>query len=129
MQFGQRGLLMYARENETASDQLALKYLAQTGQSAKGMLETFQRFADQQMFMSAHIDPYIQSHPLAADRIAYLDHWLTPPGVPKRYDTRFFVAPKNAIYGAIEKYYVVGNSIKEASSGGDRRFRRSTSRS
>jgi len=31
-------------------------------------------------------------------------------------DTRFFVAPKNAIYGAIEKYYVVGNSIKEASS-------------
>ncbi len=29
---------------------------------------------------------------LAADRIEYLDHWLTPPGVPKRYDTRFFVA-------------------------------------
>ncbi|HOM11803.1 MAG TPA: MBL fold metallo-hydrolase [Rubrivivax sp.] len=28
---------------------------------------------------------------LAADRVAYLDHWLTPPGVPKRYDTRFFV--------------------------------------
>lgn len=73
MQFGQRGLLMYARENETAADQLALKYLAQTGQSAKGMLETFQRFADQQMFMSAHIDPYIQSHPLAADRIAMID--------------------------------------------------------
>ncbi|MCM5556095.1 M48 family metalloprotease [Pleomorphomonas sp. JP5] len=73
MQFGQRGLLMYARENETAADQLALKYLAQTGQSAKGMLETFKRFADQQMFMSAHIDPYIQSHPLAADRIAMID--------------------------------------------------------
>ncbi|MCM5551813.1 M48 family metalloprotease [Pleomorphomonas sp. NRK KF1] len=73
MQFGQRGLLMYARENETAADQLALKYLAQTGQSAKGMLDTFKRFADQQMFMSAHIDPYIQSHPLAADRIAMID--------------------------------------------------------
>ena len=73
MQFGQRGLLMYARENETAADQLALKYLAQTGQSAKGMLDTFQRFADQQMFMSARIDPYIQSHPLAADRITMID--------------------------------------------------------
>ena len=73
MQFGQRGLLMYARENETAADQLALKYLAQTGQSAKGMLETFKRFADQQMFMSAHIDPYIQTHPMAADRIAMID--------------------------------------------------------
>ena len=31
-------------------------------------------------------------------------------------ETKFFVAPKNAIYSAIEKYYVVGNSIKEASS-------------
>lgn len=30
--------------------------------------------------------------------------------------TRFFVAAKDAIYGAIEKYFVVGNSIKEASS-------------
>ncbi|SFM34463.1 Putative Zn-dependent protease, contains TPR repeats [Pleomorphomonas diazotrophica] len=73
MQIGQRGLLIYARENETAADQLALKYLAATGQSAKGMLETFQRFAEQQMFMSAHIDPYIQTHPLATDRIAMID--------------------------------------------------------
>ena len=31
-------------------------------------------------------------------------------------ETKFFVSPKNAIYSAIEKYYVVGNSIKEASS-------------
>ena len=31
-------------------------------------------------------------------------------------ETKFCVAPKNAIYSTIEKYYVVGNSIKEASS-------------
>ena len=31
-------------------------------------------------------------------------------------ETKFFVAPKNAIFSAIEKYYLVGNSIKEASS-------------
>ena len=29
---------------------------------------------------------------LAADRIAYFAHWLTPAGRPKRFDTRFFVA-------------------------------------
>jgi glyoxylase-like metal-dependent hydrolase (beta-lactamase superfamily II)/8-oxo-dGTP pyrophosphatase MutT (NUDIX family) len=34
---------------------------------------------------------------LAAERIAYFDHWLTPPGVPKRYDTRFFVAEAPAL--------------------------------
>lgn len=29
---------------------------------------------------------------LAVDRLAYLSHWLTPPGRAKRFDTRFFVA-------------------------------------
>jgi 8-oxo-dGTP pyrophosphatase MutT (NUDIX family) len=29
---------------------------------------------------------------LAADRVHYFSHWITPEGAPKRYDTRFFVA-------------------------------------
>ncbi|AOY91717.1 NUDIX hydrolase [Cupriavidus sp. USMAA2-4] len=29
---------------------------------------------------------------LAVDRLAYHSYWLTPPGLPKRFDTRFFVA-------------------------------------
>lgn len=29
---------------------------------------------------------------LPLDRIGYIDHWVTPPGPPRRFDTRFFVA-------------------------------------
>jgi 8-oxo-dGTP pyrophosphatase MutT (NUDIX family) len=29
---------------------------------------------------------------LAADRLAYFAHWITPEGMPKRFDTHFFIA-------------------------------------
>lgn len=29
---------------------------------------------------------------LAVDKLSYFAHWLTPPGMPRRFDTRFFVA-------------------------------------
>jgi 8-oxo-dGTP pyrophosphatase MutT (NUDIX family) len=33
---------------------------------------------------------------LAADRMVYLAHWVTPEPEPRRYDTRFFLAPVGA---------------------------------
>jgi 8-oxo-dGTP pyrophosphatase MutT (NUDIX family) len=34
-----------------------------------------------------------ESLTLACDRVFYFAHWITPLGAPRRYDTRFFVAP------------------------------------
>jgi predicted Zn-dependent protease len=71
-ELARRYLLAYQRTEEAAADRAALKYLAATGQSAKGMLETFERMANEQLFAATRMDRYLQSHPLAADRVAAL---------------------------------------------------------
>src|SRR5215471_7222415 len=67
-----RSLLAYQRQQEEQADRAGVNFLTQSGQSAKGMYDTFKRFADQQLFASRSIDPYVQSHPMAAERIAAL---------------------------------------------------------
>lgn len=67
-----RNFLRYAREQESAADQAAMRYLDATGQSAKGMLRLFERLADQMLVSVTNVDPYIQSHPLPRERITLL---------------------------------------------------------
>ena len=68
-----RSLLSYVRQQEEAADRAAVNFLNSTGQSTKGMLETFQRFADQTLFLSRSVDPYTLSHPMPRERIAALE--------------------------------------------------------
>lgn len=55
---------------------------------------------------------------LPLDRLAYLSHWVTPPGAPRRFDTRFFVAvaPPNqhASHDGVETISHVWLSPKQA---------------
>jgi predicted Zn-dependent protease len=67
-----RSLLSYQRTQEEAADRAGVKFLNATGQSAKGMYDTFKRFAEQTMFVSKYIDPYVQSHPMPTERVAGL---------------------------------------------------------
>jgi predicted Zn-dependent protease len=71
-EFARRTLLSYQRSEEQAADKAALRYLNQSGQSAKGMIETFERFASDSLFRRAGSDPYLQSHPSAPERISAL---------------------------------------------------------
>jgi predicted Zn-dependent protease len=68
-----RTLLSYQREQEENADRAGVKFLTATGQSAKGMYETFKRFSDQILFAAQGSDPYLQSHPMPAERVAALE--------------------------------------------------------
>jgi predicted Zn-dependent protease len=91
----ERTLLSYKRAQELAADRAALSYLNATRQSARGMVDTFRGFADQQLFSAQYADPYAQSHPMARDRLAQLEtsalespYWdaTDPPTLQLRHD-------------------------------------------
>jgi predicted Zn-dependent protease len=91
----QRSLLSYVRAQEEQADRAGVKFLNATGQSAKGMYETFKRFAEQTLVSARYTDPYLQSHPMPKERMAALEelvknspHWekKDPPELQQRHD-------------------------------------------
>lgn len=68
-----RNLLSYVRQQEENADKAGVKFLNATGQSSRGMYETFKRFTEEGMFSSRGADPYVQSHPMPAQRVAALE--------------------------------------------------------
>ena len=67
-----RSLLAERRAQEASADQRGLVYLNRTKQSARGMLQTFERFQRQEYISDSHKDPFVRSHPVATDRLSLL---------------------------------------------------------
>jgi predicted Zn-dependent protease len=67
-----RSLLSYQRQQEDQADRAGVNFLTLSHQSPKGMYDTFKRMADQQLYAAHYADPYVQSHPMASERIAAL---------------------------------------------------------
>ena len=102
-----RSLLSYQRAQEEQADRAGVKFLTATGQSAKGMYVTFKRFADQGLFSLRGADPYVQSHPMPAERVAALEviaktspYWekLDSPELQLRHDLM-----RAKLYGFMER--------------------------
>jgi predicted Zn-dependent protease len=88
-------VLAYQRAQEEQADRAGVKFLTATGQSTKGMYDTFKRFAADSLFPSQGADPYLQSHPMPAERVAALEeiahtspYWdkLDSPELQARHD-------------------------------------------
>jgi predicted Zn-dependent protease len=68
-----RTLLSYQRQQEENADRAGVKFLTANGLSARGMYETFKRFTNDSLFAAHGADPYVQSHPMPAERVAALE--------------------------------------------------------
>jgi predicted Zn-dependent protease len=68
-----RGILAERRSQESAADQAGLTFLAATHQSGRGMLAVFERFRQQEYITEQQMDPFMRTHPVAADRLARLE--------------------------------------------------------
>ena len=108
----QNSLLSYVRTQEDQADRAGVRFLAASGQSAKGMSDTFKRLADRMLYTTRFIDPYLQSHPLPAERVRGLEelarsspHWdkKDSAALQARHDLM-----RAKLYGFIERYDAVG---------------------
>jgi predicted Zn-dependent protease len=61
-------LMKFSRTQESAADQAGMKYLDETGQSSRGMLEFLGILADEQKIV-LQPPPYLLSHPLTSERV------------------------------------------------------------
>jgi predicted Zn-dependent protease len=68
-----RSMLSYVRTQEDQADHAGVKFLNATSQSPKGMVDLFKRLSNEVLFNSRYIDPYMQTHPMPADRVAALE--------------------------------------------------------
>ena len=72
---GQRAYLGFSVTQEATADHAAMNYLDATHQSARGLLQFFEKLQSQELLIGAHEDPYLMDHPLTQERIDYVrDH-------------------------------------------------------
>jgi len=83
----QRELLAYSRDQESRADQAGVKYLNATGQSPRGMLSVFDRFAEEEAMSGYRQDPFVRSHPLSRERISALQDLVDKSKFKDKPDT------------------------------------------
>ncbi len=69
-QVGQRSILQYSREQESAADQAGIAFLENTGQSPLGLLEFLGVLQDQELLTIGRQDPYVRTHPITSERVS-----------------------------------------------------------
>jgi predicted Zn-dependent protease len=114
----QSTMLAYIRTQEEQADRAGVKFLAATGQSPKGMYDTFKRLGDELLFQTRYIDPYLQTHPMPKERVAALEelvkgspYWdkKDSPELQARHDLM-----RAKLYGFMDRSEISGNRYPQS---------------
>ena len=95
-QIAQRSFLSFARGMEQSADQHAMIALDRNKWSARGLLDLFHHLENEMALVPELQDPYMVTHPLTRDRIAFVEeHVRTSPysnnGLPPGYEQQFLM--------------------------------------
>jgi predicted Zn-dependent protease len=127
-----RGLMAERRSQESAADQAGLQLLNATRQSGQGMLETFERFAQQEYISEAYKTAFARSHPLSTNRLARLRKLVNvspyfnvkdPPQLQLRHDLM-----RAKLSGYLERPGIVFNRYPESDKSQPARYARAIAR-
>jgi predicted Zn-dependent protease len=72
MTTAQAHFVQFSRVQEATADQMGQKFLRETHQSGQGMLDVFQRLADEEAMSAYKPDPMIMTHPAPRERLELL---------------------------------------------------------
>lgn len=87
-------LMAFSRSEESQADQAGLEYLDANHISASGLLKFMRILESQELLVTARQDPYLRTHPLTRDRVAFIANHVNnsqiPPGsLPKNWDIEY----------------------------------------
>ncbi|MDP2619925.1 MAG: M48 family metalloprotease [Hyphomicrobiales bacterium] len=112
-------LLAARRVDESAADRAAVRFLAATGQSVQGMVQTFRRFAEQALLTARFADPYLQSHPMPRERLSALEDAARRDPYANRKDPQQLQLRHDLVRAKLSAYLERPDTVTRRYPGGD----------
>ncbi len=75
-------LMSFSRSEESQADQAGTEFMDKIGMSCAGLLKFMRLLENQELLVTARQDPYMRTHPLTRDRIAFIENHVKASGLP-----------------------------------------------
>ena len=101
---GLANVLKFSRGQESSADQAAITYLDQVGASSEGLVEFFGKLRNMQVITGRRVNPYLQTHPLANQRMSALNERVQKSPHTDKKDSPEEIARLRLIQGKIKGF-------------------------